>query len=221
MKERVRHLVLVLGDQLDGRSAVWDGFDNRQDAVWMAEVTEESTHVWSHKARIALFLSAMRHFREVLIQRGCAVHYRQIDEEGNQGTLSGELAAAVRRLRPRKLILVEPGEWRVQEAVRRIVISSAAAMSSRRTREGGSSCAWSFFTGRCGAGLVCSWKGVGRAAANGTTTPRIGAVSAKAGRPSWRSRGRSLPMRSLVTCWCWWRDFSKSIREVWLTLTGR
>jgi deoxyribodipyrimidine photolyase-related protein len=58
---RPRHLVLVLGDQLDASSAALDGFDPLQDAVWMAEVAGEGTHVWSHKARIALFLSGMRH----------------------------------------------------------------------------------------------------------------------------------------------------------------
>ena len=46
-------LVVVLGDQLDIEAAAFDGFDPAQDAVWMAEVAEESTHVWSHKARIA------------------------------------------------------------------------------------------------------------------------------------------------------------------------
>ena len=58
---RARNLVLVLGDQLDPASAALDGFDPKCDAVWMAEVAEESTHVWAHKARIALFLAAMRH----------------------------------------------------------------------------------------------------------------------------------------------------------------
>ena len=47
-------MVLVLGDQLDAKSVAFDGFDRKVDAVWMAEVAEESTHVWSHQARIAL-----------------------------------------------------------------------------------------------------------------------------------------------------------------------
>ena len=42
---RPRHLVLVLGDQLDAKSAALDRFDSTLDAVWMAEVAEESTHV--------------------------------------------------------------------------------------------------------------------------------------------------------------------------------
>ena len=58
----VRHLVLVLGDQLDLEAAAFDGFDAARDAVWMAEAYEESTHIWSSKQRIALFLSAMRHW---------------------------------------------------------------------------------------------------------------------------------------------------------------
>ena len=52
-----RHLVLVLGDQLDLEASAFDSFDPAQDAVWMAEVDEESTHVWSSKQRIALFLA--------------------------------------------------------------------------------------------------------------------------------------------------------------------
>jgi deoxyribodipyrimidine photolyase-related protein len=109
--------VLVLGDQLNLDSAGFDGFDPARDAVWMAEVAEESTHVWSHKARIALFLTAMRHFRDALRGRGVTVHYRQLDDPANSGSLRGELTATVSRLCPQRLIWVEPGEWRVQSAL--------------------------------------------------------------------------------------------------------
>jgi deoxyribodipyrimidine photolyase-related protein len=53
-----------------------DGFDPKLDAGWMAEVAEESPHVWSHKTRIALFLAATRHFRDGLRERGFSVHCR-------------------------------------------------------------------------------------------------------------------------------------------------
>lgn len=116
-QSRPRHLVVVLGDQLDKDSAAFDGFDAGQDAVWMAEVAEESTHVWSIKARIAIFLCAMRHFRDALRHRSVTVHYRQLDEAGSLGTLAGELTATVNRLCPRKLIVVQPGEWRVEQSL--------------------------------------------------------------------------------------------------------
>ncbi len=109
----LRHLVIVLGDQLDANSAAFDEFDRQQDAVWMTEVAGEAEHVWSHKARIAIFLAAMRHFRDNLRKRKFTVHYRQLDDRGNQRDLAGELAAAVRKHRPQRLIVVEPGEWRV------------------------------------------------------------------------------------------------------------
>ncbi|NDC64680.1 MAG: cryptochrome/photolyase family protein, partial [Planctomycetia bacterium] len=59
-------LLVVLGDQLNRGSDLFAGFDPRRDRVWMAEVAEESTHVWTHKARIAVFLAGMRHFRDRL-----------------------------------------------------------------------------------------------------------------------------------------------------------
>ena len=72
----VRNLILVFGDQLDLDSSAFDGFDAKQDAVWMAEVAHESTKVWSTKPRIAVFLAAMRHFRDALRARGWRVCYR-------------------------------------------------------------------------------------------------------------------------------------------------
>ncbi|MEM1304315.1 MAG: cryptochrome/photolyase family protein, partial [Planctomycetota bacterium] len=77
---KTRNLVLSLGDQLDRQSAAFDDFDKKRDAIWMAEVDEESTQVWSHKARIAVFLASMRHFRDELIDKGYRVDYRELCE---------------------------------------------------------------------------------------------------------------------------------------------
>ena len=113
----LRHLVLVLGDQLDAESAAFEGFDPACDAVLMIEAAGESTHVWSHKARSALFLSAMRHFAQDLRARGWTVDYRALGDDAD-AVLVDILAARLAQHRPRKLVLVEPGEWRLEQAIR-------------------------------------------------------------------------------------------------------
>ena len=116
----MRNLVVVLGDQLDKRSAAFDDFDLRRDAVWMAEVAEEATYVWSHKARIAIFFSAMRHFAASLEENRICVDYRRIEDAGNQGSFAAELGSAVARYKPERIVLVEPGEWRVRESLQQM-----------------------------------------------------------------------------------------------------
>ena len=133
-KSDLRHLILVLGDQLDAESSAFDGFDPKLDAVWMAEVMEESTHVWSHKARITLFLSAMRHFRDVLIKRKWTVHYRSLDDADNAGSLAKELAISLKNLRPAKLIMTEAGDWRVQESLKETAKSPGLELEIRPDR---------------------------------------------------------------------------------------
>ena len=115
---KVRHLVIVLGDQLDEQSTALEGFDPSQDVVWMAEVAEESTHVWSAKQRIAVFLSAMRHFAEHLCAQQLPVHYTRLDDADNLGTLALELSKAIAQLQPAALILTAPGDWRVMQSLR-------------------------------------------------------------------------------------------------------
>ena len=150
--------MLVLGDQLDRRSSAFDGFDARLDAVWMAEAAAEAGHVPSHKARIALFLSAMRHFREALEAEGARVHYRRLEDPENRGTLALELEKAALRLKPRKLVIVEPGEWRVREDIRAAAKKAGAtliteARLSKAVRSGGR---WLVDTaaGSFGAGII-------------------------------------------------------------------
>lgn len=114
----MRNLVLILGDQLDRQSAAFDDFDPKQDVVWMAEVTEESTKVWVHKARIVTFLSAMRHFAEKLRNEGIHVDYLKLDAAENPGSFGAALEMAASRLKPKKIIMVEAGEWQVRENFR-------------------------------------------------------------------------------------------------------
>ena len=112
----MRNLVVVLGDQLDHTSRAFDEFDARLDRVWMAEVAAESEHVPSHKARTALFLSAMRHFRDESRARGFAVDYRELSAHAER-SLQEALQADLDRLRPARVVLVQPGEHRVARAI--------------------------------------------------------------------------------------------------------
>jgi deoxyribodipyrimidine photolyase-related protein len=82
----------------------------------MAEVAAESQHVPSHKARSALFLAAMRHFRDELRGRGYEVEYRSLGDHAER-TLAEALEADLARLRPQRLVLVQPGEHRVAVAI--------------------------------------------------------------------------------------------------------
>jgi len=129
-----RNLVIVLGDQLNEDSAAFDDFDQGQDVVWMAEVDEESTHVWSHKARIVMFLSAMRHFRDRLHKQGMTVDYHELGKRGVQQTLGEELRRAVKRLKPERLIVVQPGEWRIYEELKQTAKTSNRELEIRTDR---------------------------------------------------------------------------------------
>jgi deoxyribodipyrimidine photolyase-related protein len=110
-----QRLFLMLGDQLDLDAAWLADFDPGRDALWMAEVAEESTHVWSHVARIALFLSAMRHLRDEARARGWTVHYHELG--AGQPSLAIALAADLARLRPGRVLGCWPGDFRVKQAL--------------------------------------------------------------------------------------------------------
>ena len=113
----VRQLVLVLGDQLDHHSTALEDFDADCDAILMAEVDEEAEYVPQHKMRLALFFSAMRHFRDELANRSYRTCYVALDDPDNRGSLAAELARCVRKLEPEKVVMVKPGDYRVEQAL--------------------------------------------------------------------------------------------------------
>lgn len=133
-EQNIRNLVLVLGDQLDEASSALDGFDPAQDIVWMAEVAQESEHVWSAKQRIAVFLSAMRHFAHHLQARQWPVTYTPLDAPDNPGSLGVVLTADIARLQPAGLVMTAPGDWRVLQAIRAVAVAAGLPLDLRDDR---------------------------------------------------------------------------------------
>ncbi len=81
----------------------------------MAEVAAESEYVWSHKARITIFLAAMRHFRDALRDRGFTVDYHALEDNPANATIASLLKRSMTKLKPERVIVVEPGEYRLRE----------------------------------------------------------------------------------------------------------
>jgi deoxyribodipyrimidine photolyase-related protein len=130
----MRHLIVVLGDQLDLQASAFDGFDPAQDQVWMAEVVEESTHVWSSQARTALFLSAMRHFADELRAAGWPVQYVKLEDNSPHPSLAAQLQSDILALRPQRLVMTAPGDWRVWQAIKAVTAQAGLPLEVREDR---------------------------------------------------------------------------------------
>ncbi|MEL7527529.1 MAG: cryptochrome/photolyase family protein [Pseudomonadota bacterium] len=109
-----RHLILILGDQLSPSISSLRGADRDLDRILMVEVQEETTYVRHHKKKIAFVLSAMRHFAQELRDDGWQVDYVKLDEEANTGSFRGEIERACAVNGPERIVVTEPGEWRVR-----------------------------------------------------------------------------------------------------------
>ncbi|MCW4114454.1 cryptochrome/photolyase family protein [Aurantimonas sp. MSK8Z-1] len=107
-------LRFVLGDQLSRSvSSLRDVAPD--DVILLAEVGEETGYVRHHKRKIAFLFAAMRHFAEDLRQEGLRVEYRTLDEDAPADSFTAALMEAVQRHRPERVVVTEPGEWRVRQ----------------------------------------------------------------------------------------------------------
>lgn len=112
-----RNLILILGDQLNFDNPALEQFNPTQDVILMVEASYESTQVWSHKLRIVLFLSAMRHFYAALKNQypyASKNIYLKLGEH-QFSTLKAAWAFQIEKLMPQKVIICEPGEYRIQQ----------------------------------------------------------------------------------------------------------
>ena len=110
-------LRVVLGDQLSRSLSSLADLDPGRDVVLMAEVAEETTYVRHHRKKIAFFLSAMRHFAEALTADGVTVDYVRLDDPDNTGSFTGEVRRAAARHGADRIVVTEPGEFRVLEMI--------------------------------------------------------------------------------------------------------
>ncbi len=108
---------MVLGDQLTPSLSALRASDRGRDVVLLAEVHEEAAYVRHHKKKIAFVFAAMRHFAAELSDAGWTVDYVRLDEEGATSALTEEIAKALRRNACGRVILTEPGEWRLLRAL--------------------------------------------------------------------------------------------------------
>ncbi len=112
------NLRIILGDQLSHSISSLTDIDPQHDAILMCEVMEEATYVKHHKKKIAFIFSAMRHFAEELKDKGYTIRYTKLDDTDNQGSFTGEVSRAIQDYKPKKVIITEAGEYRVQEMIK-------------------------------------------------------------------------------------------------------
>ena len=110
-------LRIVLGDQLSRSITSLRDIDPDNDVVLMVEVSEETGYVPHHKQKITFILSAMRHFAEMLMEEGINVRYVRLDDEENSGSFTGEIRRAIDQLDIDRIVVTEPGEWRISQMI--------------------------------------------------------------------------------------------------------
>ena len=113
MKPTGHTLIPILGDQLSVDLSALAGADPAMTRVLMMEVADETTYVRHHKQKIAYILSAMRHHAAALRDTGWTVDYVTLDDPENSGSFTSEIARAVARHNPDRIVVTEAGEWRV------------------------------------------------------------------------------------------------------------
>lgn len=108
-------LRLVLGDQLSLDTSSLSDIDKKRDIVLLAEVQEEASYVPHHKQKLAFLFSAMRHFAQRLERDGVRVRYVALDDPENGGSLMSEAKRILEREKLDRVVVTEPGEWRLME----------------------------------------------------------------------------------------------------------
>jgi deoxyribodipyrimidine photolyase-related protein len=100
----------------------------------MAEVAEESTHVWSSKPRTVMSPAGMRHFAPALRAADGSLHDARLDDPASGDSLQAQLHADIERLHPTGLVMTAPGDWRVLQAIKAVAQAHGLPLDIREDR---------------------------------------------------------------------------------------
>ena len=131
MEDQGGCLRLVLGDQISDTLSSLADIDPGRDVVLMAEVMDEATYVAHHKQKFVLVFSAMRQFAERLRGRGTAVRYVRLGDPDATTSLNGEVLRALNAQRFDRVVITEPGEWRLAAAFEDLALVSPVPVEIR------------------------------------------------------------------------------------------
>lgn len=109
---KAQRLIIILGDQLDLNSVLPADYRKGEDLLWMCEARSEATRAWSHKARLVMFLAAMRHFASELESDQHRLVYRR-----DCADLSQQLGQDLKTLAPQRVCLTRPGDYDLRQSI--------------------------------------------------------------------------------------------------------
>ncbi|HEC73289.1 MAG TPA: cryptochrome/photolyase family protein [Methylophaga aminisulfidivorans] len=108
-------LNLILGDQLNWDSLIWQDVDKDNDLFWMAEVKQASTNPTSNINRTVFFLAAMRHFAEDIQDKNYSLLYSELKDGFD--SFSDALTNTLRQHAISKARGVLPGDYQVMQEI--------------------------------------------------------------------------------------------------------
>ncbi|RCK47223.1 cryptochrome/photolyase family protein [Thalassospira profundimaris] len=106
----------VLGDQLTRDVSSLADANPDTDLIVMAEPQAEATYVPHHRQKIVLILSALRHFAKALRDEGFVVDYYDYKTRPTK-SFTDALRTTIDQHDVSKVIITEPGEWRVRQEI--------------------------------------------------------------------------------------------------------
>ena len=105
-----RDSIFILGDQLfTGHRLLADALPAECVVVLIESVHRMRSRRY-HKQKVALVLSAMRHYAEALRAVGWTVDYREAD------SFAAGLEAHVKEFQPRRILMLEAAEWQARQS---------------------------------------------------------------------------------------------------------
>lgn len=111
-------LIPIFADHLSYDLSALQFADRETARILMVEVKEETDSVPHHRKKLIFLFSAMRHFAQELREDGWSVDYVELTDPDNSHNFTKEVGRALDGHQIKEIMLCQPGNWRVQEAVK-------------------------------------------------------------------------------------------------------